>query len=478
MDNSKISIENFKQFIHQNREYLEKINSLDKMLSKNTKIENKLRSLKFGEKENIKKYDFQDENITKLFRDIQSTSYRLGTTKESGILANADTISPASQTANLSLYSSLILALLFGDMNNEESIKENKENKDEESAFNNLQDDHEQNIKRLYSHLKDYIPEGLPKWYNKKKFRLDLKNTPDNYFILNFLADILKINIFVIDVNLSKFYYCGSSSCNIKRKHILLVQYEKNYFEPILLKGNENFDLNDKVFEFIKKYSNILKHVTLDNNIIKEAPFIFHSVADDSIDLSIINNQHSQMRVSKEIQIETEKEESENDDNIDDNQFTNIETEKFNDNSTNSEECNEECNEEVNSDDTDTIKYCKYVDSESEDSENENNEIKLLQQRLDMLQKKQDAKKSDALNKQPEIKIKATKKKAPPTEKIVEKIIEVEKESSENTEKHDYKKLTLSELKELAKKNKIKLSKDGKAKNKTELIDDLDKYYT
>jgi hypothetical protein len=217
----RIGIDDLINYIKKNHQSISDINYVDLNNIGDTKIK-KLEKLNF---QDVRQITQLSEKLNILF-DIENNKYL-----HAGVLEHI----PNYGNNNISLYSSVLVCL------NPSLLTQNTQS--------------QQKFLTIFLDCLKLDSKNIN--YSKYKWqRDDIYNCISKGFvginIIKFLCDYLCINIFVLDLEKEKLIFGGGEYYNPHRKHIFLIRYEGENFEPLYNEQSRFFSITSNIVKCIR----------------------------------------------------------------------------------------------------------------------------------------------------------------------------------------------------------------------------------
>lgn len=398
----RIGINELLQYLKTNKDVIQNIGCID-LNSINTLKTNTIESITKLQFQDLKKINYLPENLANIFGINLDNFHKYLHAGVLQYISHSD-----GKKINVSLYSSILVCL-------------------KHTFLSQQQQNQELFITKLLNRLKTESIGTKFKFFeydklgwNKENLKMSIINGNINPHVIKFVSDYLCINIFILDIQQDKVYFPGDEYIS-HRKHIFLLKYPDNTYEPCFTEQSRTFTLNDIMVKNLMQHSKKINTYILLNNFDKNNNFNeqnneFHEIYED---LTKYVGKSSKWNKNDPIKNITDK----------------TDIKKLMHHEVNSYDDSINAYDDMITDTQNDVSHCKLLDIENDTSDN-NHE-----------------KKPKKINK---------------------------KETSQNdTSSKKYKisdiktTLKIAELQTIAKNLKISTEKNGKAKIKKELLDDI-----
>lgn len=289
------------------------------------------------------------------------------------------------------------------------------------------------------------------KW-DQNEMKVEIDKCHIDKKIMKFVSDYFCINIFILDIANDKLYFCGGDEYVSYKKHIFLLKYNNDIFEPCFTEQCRTFTHNDVIVKDLLLY---------DKSNIEVYQLSENKKHDKIMKFTEIEEDLSQFigKIKKKAQIiVNDNNETKIIDNIDDdtNDIVNAYTENDYDNNLHTKNSQNWHILDIN-DSIDSIN-----DSSASDTDSNNTTIKSDKNNGNKIKSLSKSKSNNSSN-----------------DSDVESTNESTSESSDEIKlSYITPKLKLDELQNIAKKLKVVTHNKSKQKTKTELITDIKKCLT
>jgi hypothetical protein len=190
-------------------------------------IKKETQTLKFGDISELKNLK---PNLTNIFKSHMSIMLHCGI---------IDRVQNLKKINNISLISSILTSLMGNFCNKSET---------EQAIYIKCQ--YEFIIKNIYGDTFEKFDYKKYKW-NIKEVYDEITILAPSVRVLRIIADIMHINIFLLDNKEDKLKYIGTDYFVPFKKNIFLLMHENNIIEPIFFKESKYLQVNSPILQYL-----------------------------------------------------------------------------------------------------------------------------------------------------------------------------------------------------------------------------------